>query len=480
MDFGIILKVLGLLLLIEAASMLPSLGIALYYGEGDTLPFVWSILITAAAGGIFSTAKSQKRMVRYREGFMIVGLGWILASFFGALPFIFAGTFETFTDAFFETVSGFTTTGATVLRDIEIQPRGILFWRSFTHWLGGMGILVFTLALLPALGLGTLQIFKAETPGPTPDKLVPRLGQTAKLLYGVYILITVMEIVLLKAAGMSLYDAVTHTFATVGTGGFSTRNASVGAFNRPAYEYIIILFMFMAGVNFSLYYDAVHGNFKTMFRDQEFRFYGFMVLCSILLVTMNIHAHVYGQLGQSLRYASFQVVSILTTTGFSTIDYEVWPDFSKMILFALMFVGGCSGSTGGAMKHIRILLIFKIIRRELYKLIHPKAVIAIRLGDKTIPDDVVNNIVSFVFLYLLIFLFGSIFLLTQNMDFISSTSAVAATLGNIGPGFGMVGPAMNYADLTTAAKWVLSVFMILGRLEIYTILILVMPAFWDN
>ncbi len=480
MDFGIIVKVLGLLLLTEAAAMLPSLAIAFYFGEGDTTAFVWSILLTGMVGLILSTAKSKKKVVRYREGFMIVGLGWILASFFGAFPFLFAGTFETFTDAFFETVSGFTTTGATVLRDIEIQTKGILFWRSFTHWLGGMGILVFTLALLPAMGLGTMQIFRAESPGPAPDKLVPKVGQTAKLLYGVYILVTLSEIILLKFAGMGLFDAITHTFATVGTGGFSTQNASVGAYNSPIFEYIIIFFMFVAGVNFALYYDAVHGNFQTLLKDREFRFYGMVVFTAIVLVTININHYVFNHIGQSIRYASFQVVSIVTTTGFGTIDYEVWPDYSKMLLFALMFIGGSSGSTGGAIKHIRILLVLKVIRRELYKLIHPKAVIAIRVGNKTVPEEVLQNVMSFIFLYLLIFLSGSILLLTQGMDLLSSTSAVAATLGNIGPGFGMVGPTMNYADLTTFTKWVLSIFMILGRLEIYTILVLVMPAFWDN
>lgn len=480
MDFGIILKVLGVLLIIESAFMLPSVGLSLFYGENDTYAFIITICITVVVGLIGSRFKPQKGIVRYREGFMIVGLGWILASAFGALPFMFAGVFDSFIDAFFETVSGFTTTGATVIRDVEVLPHGILFWRSFTHWLGGMGILVFTLALLPAMGLSTIQIFKAESPGPTPDKLAPKLKQTAKFLYGIYILFTLIQIIFLKLAGMSWFDATNHSFATLGTGGFSTRNASIGAFQNPTIDWITIFFMFAAGINFSLYYDVIHGNFKTLLRDREFQFYSFVIFLAVVFITVNVNELFDHNLIESIRQSAFQVTSLITTTGYATVDYEVWPDFSKMILFLLMFIGGCSGSTGGAIKNIRILLVFKIIKRELYKLIHPKAVIAVKVGNKAVPEEVLQNVVGFVLLYILIFVGVSIVLLTQGMDLLSSTSAVAATLGNIGPGFGLVGPAMNYAHLTGFTKLLLTACMILGRLEIYTILILVIPAFWRS
>lgn len=479
MDFGIIFKVLGLLLLIESAFMLPPLGLSIYYSEYDTMAFLISIGITAVMGFMgFVLFKPKKGTVGYRESFLIVGLGWILASAFGALPFILSGTFDSFIDAYFETVSGFTTTGASVLKEVEGLPHGILFWRSFTHWLGGMGILVFTLAILPAMGVSTLQIFRAESPGPSPSKLSPKLGHTAKLLYGIYILITVAEVIALKVAGMPLFDAVNHTLATVGTGGFSTQNASVGAFKTPAFDWIIAFFMFASAANFSLYYDAIHGNFETLLKDREFWFYVFVVLISIILITVNINPFYNYNLTESIRHSTFQVTSVVTTTGFATVDYEAWPVLSKMILFLLMFIGGCSGSTGGAMKHIRILLVFKIIKREFYKLIHPNAVITVRVGEKPIPENILKNVVGFVLLYIIIFVLISTILLTQGMDIISSTSAVAATLGNIGPGFAAVGPTMNYSNLTNITKVLLICCMILGRLEIYTVLVLLFPAFW--
>jgi len=480
MDFGIVLRVLGLLLLTESACMIPSLLVSVYYSEGDTMAFLLTILLTAAAGFILSRFKSENSVVRYREGFMIVGLGWILASIFGSFPFLFAGVLDSFTDALFETVSGFSTTGASVIKNVELMPNGILFWRAFTHWLGGMGILVFTLALLPTMGMGTMQIFRAESPGPSPDKITPKLGQTAKMLYAVYSIITAAQIISLKIAGMSLFDAVTHTFATVGTGGYSTRNASIGAFNSPGIEWITTAFMFICGINFSLYYDAIHGNFRTLLKDREFRFYAMVVAAASILITINVSSNVFHNIWQSIRYAVFHVVSFVTTTGFVTYDYDLWPDFSRVILFLLLFVGGCAGSTAGALKNIRILLVLKIIKRELYKLIHPKAVIAIRVGDKAVPEEILQSVVGFVLLYILIFIAGTLILLTQGMDIISSASSAASALGNVGPGFGMIGPTFTFADQTALCKIVLTALMILGRLEIYTIFIMVVPSFWDN
>ncbi len=479
MELGIVLRTLGLLLLVEAFTMLPSLGLAMYYGE-NTYGLLISILIIAAVGAIIVAIIKPNReaKIRYREGFLIVGFGWVLFSLFGALPFVLNGSIPSFIDAVFETASGFTTTGATILRDIESLPRSLLFWRSFTHWLGGMGILVFTLALLPALGMGTVQVFKAESPGPTPSKLVPKVGQTAKLLYIIYLGISLAECFLLSISGLSIFDAFTHTFATMGTGGFSTLNASVGGFQNPAVEWIIIVFMFLAGANFALYYGFFSRNILGIIRDSEFQFYFAVTALASVFVIVDTLPYYGGLMEEGIRGALFQVTSIITTTGFTTLDYEIWPSLSKTLLFLLMFFGGSAGSTGGAIKQIRILLVLKYINREISRLIHPRAVIPIRIGGKAVPESVVQNIVGFVLLYIALFCFMSLLLTTQGLDLISSTSAVAATIGNVGPGFGLVGPTLNYAGLTNFAKILLTFSMLLGRLEIYTILILFTPAFW--
>ena len=479
MDSGLVLKTIGHLLIVEAVFMIAPLGVSIYYGESDFKAFFIAILITAFVGTILSFSRARKEAVRYKEGFMIVGLGWLLISIFGAIPFLLAGTFDNFIDAFFETVSGFTTTGASVLKDIESQPHGILFWRSLTHWLGGMGVLVFTLSLLPAVGMSSLNILKAESTGPTPGKLVPKIAETARILYIIYILLTGLEIIFLKIGGMPLFDAVTHTFATVGTGGFSTKNKSIAAYNMPSIEWVIMIFTFLAGVNFSLYYDVLMGKFKSLFKDREFQFYCTVIGIAIILITINI-TDSWGNILLSFRQAAFQVVTIITSTGFATLDYSIWPAFSKMILFILMFFGGCAGSTSGGIKILRVMIVFKYIKREFYKLIHPNSVISIRIGGQTIPENVVQNVIAFVLLYFLIFAGLSLILLTQDMNIISSTSAVVASLSNIGPGFGSVGPAMNYAGLTTFTKILLSFTMILGRLEIYTVLILITPIFWKD
>jgi trk system potassium uptake protein TrkH len=481
MDFGIILRVIGLLLLIESASMLPSFGVALYYQQGDSKALLLSIFITLAAGLLLSIPgwlKKNKGMVRYKEGFLIVGLGWILTSLFGALPFYLSGSIQSYLDAFFETVSGFTTTGSTILTDVEAMPKGLLFWRSFTHWLGGMGILVFAMALLPALGAGSFQIFKAETTGPTTNKLTPKIGQTAKILYLVYLIITVAQIITLRIAGMPLYDTLIHTFGTVGTGGFSNYNLSVGHFYNPAFEWIITIFMFISGVNFTLYYDALHGNIRNLLRDREFQLYTLIVIVAIAMIATNINHYVYNNLAESIRHSSFHVLSITSTSGFAVADFNQWPDFSRLILLLLMFLGACAGSTAGGIKIIRLLLVFKIIRKELYRLIHPRAVIATRIGDKTIPEETLNNTAGFIFLHLVIFLVSTIILLAQGMDMLSSISAVATTLNNVGPGLGQVGPAQNFSTLSDFSKVLLSTLMLLGRLEIHTLFILISPTFW--
>lgn len=477
MDFGIVSRVLSLLLIGEAVSMTPSLAVSVYYGEGDTTAFLISIGITLLLGltGYVLTPKGGS--VRYREGFMIVGLGWLLVSLLGTLPFMLYGTFDSLLDAFFEAVSGFSTTGATVLRDIESQPHGILFWRAMTHWLGGMGILVLALAILPVIGTGGFRIFKTESPGPMPGKLVSKVGKTAQILYTIYFVFTLVEIVALRLVGMTWFDAVTHTFATMGTGGFSTKNASVGAFANPGAEWVISGFMLLASVNFALYYEAVVGDIRSLLKDSELKLFLTIVGTAVLLITVNA-GHLFASVFEALRSAVFQVISIISTTGFVTDNYERWPELSKGIIFLLAFIGACAGSTGGGIKNIRVLILLKYIKRTLYRLIHPQAVIPLRVAGKPISEDTVQNVLGFVVVYALVFIGLSLVLLTQGMDLLSSTSAVAVSLGNVGPGFGMVGPTTTYADLTGLTKLVLSVAMILGRLEIYTILVMLVPAFW--
>jgi len=451
---------------------------AIYYKEPVINAFVLSLLITVVSGLLLKKFFSPREPIGIKEGFAVATSGWILAAGFGALPFLLAGTFPNFIDAYFETMSGFTTTGATVLTIIEGTPLSILFWRDFIQWLGGMGIIVLVVAILPALGVGGMQLFKSEIPGPEKDRLKPRIKETAKLLWQVYIIISALQVGCLYFTGMPLFDALTNMFGTMATGGFNPRNLSVGAYNNPVFEIIITFFMFVAGANFTLHYQTLHGNIKSLFKDREFLFYGGVVLIAILAITTELRVYIYNSIFTALRYASFQVVSIATTTGFVTTDYDTWPAFSKCILLILMFVGGCAGSTGGAIKNIRILLLFKKANREFYRLIHPQAVTPIRLGNKIVSEDVMHNIASFFFLYILIFVISTFIMSILGLDILSAMSSVAATLGNVGPGLGLVGPSQNYAFIPPLGKIILTLCMLLGRLELYTVLILVVPEFW--
>ncbi len=478
MDFGVVLKVLSLLLIVEAAAMTPSLGVAVHYGEADITAFVVSITVTLVVGLIGYWLAPRGGTVRYREGFMIVGMGWLLASAVGMLPFLLGGTCDSAVDAFFEAVSGFTTTGATILRDIESQPHGILLWRAMTHWLGGMGILVLALAILPAVGLGTFQIFKSESPGPTPEKLVPRMGRTAQILYTIYVAFTLVQIIALKAAGMDWFDSVTHAFATMGTGGFSTRNASIGGFANPAVEWVISLFMLLASINFSLYFELLMGNGKLLARDEELKLFFTIVVISVLVVTVNIRG-LYESAGEALQNAVFHVLSIVSTSGFVADDYGQWPELSRAIIFLLTILGACAGSTGGGIKHIRLLVVLKYLRRNVYRLIHPQAMIPLRVNRRPVSEEMVHNVLGFLVAYGLLFVLFTLILLTQGMDLISSSSAAATALSNVGPGFGSVGPTETFANLTDLSKLVLCAGMILGRLEIFTILVMLVPAFWE-
>ena len=425
------------------------------------------------------TRKAKDSSLGKREGYVIVSMSWLVISLFGSIPFILSGAIPNFTNAFFETISGFTTTGASILNDIEVLPKGILFWRSMTHWMGGMGIIVLTLAILPFLGIGGMQLFIAEVPGPTPDKIHPRITVTAKRLWGIYVLLTAAETILLMTGGMDLFDAICHAFGTMATGGFSTQNSSIANYS-PYIQYIIILFMIFAGINFTLHYLALHGKLKTVWKNEELRYYlKLMGGVTIIIAVSLILTHGLG-IEKGFRYALFQVVSITTTTGFVTTNYLNWPFFLWMILFFLMFAGGCAGSTGGSIKMVRQLLLLKNSLLELKRLIHPHAIIPVRFNGKPVSQDITSNILAFFLIYILIFSLGSVFMSLIGLEFESAVGSVAATLGNIGPAIGSVGPVSNYADIPVVGKWFLSFLMLLGRLELFTILILLSPAFWKR
>ncbi|MFQ5989067.1 MAG: TrkH family potassium uptake protein [Candidatus Methylomirabilales bacterium] len=479
MQIAPILRALGLLLLCLAGAMGFPVLIAFVMGGPETFPLFLSLICTAGAGLLGFLASRRRIDIGPREGFVIVTAGWILFSAFGALPFYLAGMLPTYTDAYFEAMSGFTTTGATVLTDIEGQPLALHFWRSFMQWLGGMGIIVLSLAILPMLGVGGMQLYKAEVPGPVPDRLVPRIRQTARLLWGLYLLLSVIEIALLALLGMPFIEAVLHTFTTMSTGGFSPKAASIGAYHSAAIDTVLILFMFLAGANFALHFQALRGNFR-IYRNPEFRFYSVSVVIIVAGMTLVLWGSVYPDLSSALRYGAFQVVSIVTTTGYATADYGIWPFFAQFLLLGLMFLGGCAGSTGGAIKHIRGLLLFKVAYDHLYKLVHPKAVRHVKIGGRVVSKEVADGVQVFFLLYLLTFVVATAALTLFDLDLVTAIGAVAATLGNVGPGLGGVGPIESYAAVHPLGKWILSACMVLGRLELFTVFVLFTPDLWRS
>ena len=462
------------------ALMLAPVAVSLVFGESDWKAFLISSMVTAAIGvvGALLAPPGTDQRIGNREGMAITTLGWTACALFGALPFLLAGSLRTPADAVFETMSGLTTTGATVLADVEAQSHAILFWRSFLHWLGGMGIVVLSIALLPGLQVGGSQLFRAEVPGPLPDRLEPRIRETARRLWGIYILLTVGQTVLLRLFGMSLFDAVTHTFGTVATGGFSTANKSLEAWNSPAIHLTVTAFMFLAGMSFTLHYRALRGDLQPMSKDDELKTYAGIVLAAIALISLDLLAHSSYGLWNTLRHSAFQVVSVITTTGFTTVNYDVWPPLSRAILLLLMFVGGSAGSTGGAIKVVRVNVLAKHSIRELKRAVYPRRVTVIRLNGKAVPEEVSSAVLAFVILYLSVFLLAMLAMSAMGLDFVSAVGAVAATLGNIGPGFGLVGPACNYSTVPAIGKWLLSFCMLVGRLEVYTVLSMLVPGFW--
>ncbi len=480
-NFKVIIKVIGFLLIIEGVFMFGALPFSLYYGEHESLSILYSGLITILTGGIlwFSTRKHPKNIGR-KEGYVIVAITWIIISLFGTLPFIISQTIPNFTDAFFETISGFTTTGATILTDIEAMPKGILFWRSMTHWIGGMGIIVFTVAILPILGIGGMQLYSAEMPGVTKDKLHPRITATAKRLWAIYMILTLAETIFLLIGGMSLFDALCHTFGTVATGGFSTHNTSAAGFS--AYnQYVIIVFMILAGTNFTLHYFALHGQLRKVWRNEEFRYFIYLILTGTLIITLVLAISKDGMsIEEAFRTSFFQVTSIITTTGYITDNYMLWPGMVWFLIVLMMFVGGMAGSTGGGIKVVRQLLLLKNSLLELKRLIHPQAIIPVRMNGKVVSQDIIFKVMAFFLIYIIIFLFGTTVMTLFGLDGATAIGAAAATIGNIGPGIGNVGPVDNYAFIPHGGKWFLSFLMLLGRLELFTVLILFSPAFWKK
>lgn len=478
-----ILHVLSAIMVIVQLCMLIPLGIAVSFGEqASVAAFSLTIFssLTLFSFLYFMTRKHRSSLVTTKDGFLVVTLSWIAASAVGALPFFLSGSIPAYTDAFFETMSGFTTTGASILTEIEHLPKSMLFWRSLTHWLGGMGIVVLTVAVLPLLGIGGVQLLKAEAPGPTVDKLSHRITRTAKILWLIYIAFTVIETLLLRFGGMSWFDALTHTFGTLATGGFSPKNSSVGAYNSAYVDIVITVFMIAAGLNFGLYFRILTGNSRTLFRNTEAKVYLAIFAAASLLTAVSLHGPAYGSFSEALRYGAFQSASILTTTGFATANFDLWPAFSKYILFFLMFVGGCSGSTGGGIKVIRVATLFKQAAAEMKYLVFPHRVFRVRINGSPIRKDFVFNITGFVFLYILFLLITAMVVASGGYGILTSLSTSLATVGNIGPGFDLVGPAMNYSLFPAYIKWFLGFAMMVGRLEIYTVLVIFTVHFWKD
>jgi len=478
MNYQMIGFVIGRILLTEAALLMLPAVTALLYGE-PLAPFLFPALALVLVGLALSGRRPKRTALYARDGLAVVALAWIALSVFGALPFVISGDIPHFVDAFFETVSGFTTTGASILTDVESMSRGGLFWRSFTHWVGGMGVLVFVMAILPMTDGHGMHLMRAEVPGPSVGKLVSRMSDSAKILYGIYLVMTVLEILLLLAGRMPLFDACVHAFGSAGTGGFSSRALSVGAYQNAYYDIVIGVFMLLFGVNFNLYYFLLIRRFREVFRSEELRAYLLIVAAAVLAIAADI-LPLYGSAATSLRHAFFQVSSIITTTGYSTVDFNAWPTFSKAILVVLMFVGACAGSTGGGIKVSRILILVKSSIADMRKMLHPNAVTTVRLEGKPLTDKNIRGAHVFISVYLLVFVASFLLLSLEQFDLITTFTALAACINNIGPGLEAVGPMGSFAAFSPASKLLLSFNMLVGRLEIFPMLLLFAPSIWKR
>ncbi len=494
LNYKIIFHLMGVLLLFNGGFMLIAALVSVITNDGVVIEVSAAALITALVGSLLMyITRGHEKELKKREGYIIVTFGWLFMSLSGMLPYLFSGSIPSITNAFFETISGYTTTGATILSEIETLPKGILFWRSMTHWIGGMGIIVLAIAILPLLGIGGMQLFAAEAPGPSADKLHPRITDTAKRLWLIYVSFTVIETILLKLAGMSFFDAINHALSTLSTGGFSTKNASVAYWNdKPLIQYIIIFFMLLAGTNFVLSYFAFKGKIQKILRDEEFRLYmafvfGFGIIASLVIyfnvdlgVSSIEHPMVWGKAEASVRHALFQVLAVITTTGFITADYTMWTPFLTVIFFGLMFLGGSAGSTSGGIKVVRHLLTIRNALVEFKRTLHPNAILPVRYNTKSVDRSIIFNILAFFILYMLSWIIGASVLASMGLDFRTALGGAASALGNVGPAFGGLGPVDNYGWLPLGGKWWMAFLMLIGRLELFTVLILLTPFFWRN
>lgn len=477
MNFKVVFKIVGRVITMEAFVMLVPMFVAALYGE-DITPFLMSIILVLFLGVILSSMNATKEFF-IREGFFTVGLIWLATGFIGALPFYYSGYFPSFIDCIFESCSGFTTTGATILTEIESLPKGILFWRSLTHWLGGMGVLVLATALIPTIGIRTKYLTQAESPGPVFSKLVPKQAQTSKILYAIYCFLTVAEAICLRIAGMPWYDSFIHAFSTAGTGGFSNMNASVGAYDSFAIDMVISIFILLFSINFAMYFLLMTRKFKEIFKSDELRFFLAIVALATFIVTININ-HIYPDFREAFRYAFFQVCSIISTTGFATTDWLYWPQICQMIFILLMFCGACAGSTGGGMKCSRILVVFRVIRREIHHIIHPRSVQVVKLDGKVVEEKTIHSILTFIGAYFIIIMAGAVVVSLDGFGFSECFTVSLTCVSNIGPGLGVFGPAGNFSSLSGFSKGFLSFCMIIGRLEIFPILVLLSPSSWHR
>ena len=477
-----LVNILGVILMFNAGFMLLCLPFSFYYDGQQWQPLLMAGLITLVAGGVpwLLTRSQPDKELRSRDGYLVVTLSWVLMSFSGSLPYLLSGAIPTYPDAFFESMSGFTTTGATILTDIEKLPKGILFWRSLTQWIGGMGIIVLAVAILPILGIGGMQLFQSEAPGISPDKLKPRIRDTAKRLWIIYIGLTLTETVLLVFGGMNFYDALNHGLTTMATGGFSPKNASIAFYESPYLQYVITVFMFLAGTSFSLTYFLLKGKMDRVWANEEFRYYVAVVLLVTLITTVGIYLSTGQAWEPSFRYAIFQVISIISTTGYITSDYTAWAPLLTMLFVILMFVGASAGSTAGGVKIVRHVILIKNSLLEMKRQIHPSAIIPVRYNGKAVTQDITFNVLAFFIIYVTIFALGTIAMSLTGIDFMTAVGATATSLGNIGPGIGTVGPVDNFAHIPISGKWILSFLMLLGRLELFTVIILFTPYFWNR
>ena len=478
----VIFRIIGMLLFIEAAFLLSGVGVSLFYGENTVKPLLYSCGIIALTGALLVTlCKGGERSISRKDGYVVVTLCWVVFSLFGTLPYMLTGSIPSFTDAFFETMSGFTTTGATILQDIEALPKSILFWRMMTHWVGGLGIVFFTVAVFPIFGLNDINLFSAESVGPIRSKLHPRISVTARWILTIYVALTIFCTIALRMAGMGWFDAVCHAMSTIATGGFSTKQASIAAFNSPLIEYVITFFMFVSGVNLSLLYLAIfRARLMALLRDTEFKTYFMIVAAFSLVISVALFFTTDLGVEGSLRASLFQVVAIQTTTGFATVNYAVWMPLLWLLLCALMFIGACSGSTSGAMKCARISILFKVMWNEFKRIVHPNAVIPVRMTGRIIPSNVQSAILAYTVIYIFMLVAGLFVNMAFGVDFLDAFSLSVASVGNVGPALGNYGPMDSFAPLPAAVKWFSAFQMLVGRLEFFAVLLLLTPVFWKR